>query len=100
MPFPLDISLIFLLGLVNAHALWISLSPLTLPLALAGICGIQNLAAETPVVTNSCVLGQDSCITRFPDITPFSNMQSQAQCLGQSLDNFQYLSLFVFLIGV
>lgn len=69
MPFPLDMSLIFLLGLVNAHALWISLSPLTLPLALAGICGIQNLAAGTPVVTNSCVLGQDSHITRFPDIS-------------------------------
>lgn len=60
MPLLLTISLVFLaLGLPV-------FSPLTLPLALAGVCGLQNLAIKNPLVNDSYVLGQELCIPGFP----------------------------------
>lgn len=39
---------------------------LPLPLALAGVCGIQNLAIKNPLVNDSYVLGQELGIPGFP----------------------------------
>lgn len=63
MPLLSAIPLVFLLVIVNTHAfLSVFLSPLMLPLALTGVCGIQTLTLENPVMSDDCVLGQDSGI--------------------------------------
>lgn len=68
--------------------------PLRSPWQWLVVCGIQNHALEDPVGSDSCVLGQDSGIPGFLGHNTLSGMQSQALCLGQSLDHFQYFSLF------
>lgn len=61
---------------------------------LAGVCRIQNLALENPVMSDSCVLGQDSDIPGFLNTIPSSSVQTLTQCWGRvSLDNFQCLAL-------
>lgn len=75
------------------HAFLIALPPLTLPLALVVVCEIQNHTPENPVVSDSCVLGQDLGIPGFLGYNTFGSVQSQALRLGQSRDRFWYFPL-------
>lgn len=60
MPLLSAVSLVFLLVIVNTRAfLFVFLSLLMLPLALTGVCGIRTLTLENPVMSDSCVPGQD-----------------------------------------